>query len=256
MLTRHRVLAAVGAVVVLAGCSSSEPPTTAPAPSEATPAGAISLPQGGEPVDLDPAEFGVPITNPYWPMTPGSRWIYRETDAKGSELRVEVTVTSDRRPILGIDATVVHDVVTEDGEPVEDTLDFYAQDRSGNLWYLGEDTKEYENGKVVSTEGSWIGGVDGAQPGIVLPADPQPGMAYRQEYYEGHAEDRGEILRVDEHADVPYGSFDGVLLTKDTTPLEPDLVENKYYARGVGPVLEVTTAGGSDRDELIRFTSG
>ena len=173
----------------------------------------------------------------------------------GSLQRVEVTVTDRTKTIMGIEARVVHDVVTEDGQVKEDTFDWYAQDKAGNLWYLGEDTKEYEDGKVSSTEGSWEAGVDGALAGILLPADPEVGMAYRQEYYEGEAEDRAKVVSVDEHADVPYGSFDGVLETEDTTPLEPDLVERKYYAKDVGPVLAVAVSEDSrGREELISFT--
>jgi hypothetical protein len=213
-----------------------------------------TLPQGSEPVDLDPADFRSEIDNPYWPMSPGSRWVYRETDAEGAGLRVEVTVTGRTREILGIDATVVHDVVTEDGRLIEDTYDWYAQDKWGNVWYLGEDTKEYEGGKVSSTEGSWEAGVDGAQAGIILPADPEPGLAYRQEHYAGHAEDGAEVLSVDERATVPYGSFDHVLMTRDHNLLEPKLLEHKFYARGVGPILALTVAGGADREELLRFT--
>ena len=156
---------------------------------------------------------------------------------------------------MGIEARVVHDVVTEDGQLKEDTFDWYAQDKAGNLWYLGEDTKEYEDGKVSSTKGSWEAGVDGALAGILLPADPEVGMAYRQEYYEGEAEDRAKVVSVDEHADVPYGSFEGVLKTEDTTPLEPNLVEHKYYARDIGPVLAVAASKDSGgREELISFT--
>lgn len=207
-----------------------------------------ALPTGSEPVELDPADFSSTIDHPYWPMKPGSTWVYREGAS-----RVEVTVTDRSREIMGIEARVVHDVVTEDGKLVEDTLDWYAQDRWGNVWYLGEATTEYEQGKPPSTAGSWEAGVDGAQPGILLPAKPEPGMAYRQEYYEGEAEDRARIISVEQHASVPFGSFDHVVLTEDTTPLEPDLVERKYYARGVGPVLAVTVAGGSGREELVSF---
>jgi hypothetical protein len=217
---------------------------------------AEALPQGSEPIELEPADFVDRIDNPYWPMLPGSRWVYRETDADGNELQVEVAVTGRTKRILGIDATVVHDVVSENGELIEDTYDWYAQDADGNVWYLGEDTKEYENGKVVSTEGSWEAGVDGAQAGVVMPADPEVGMTYRQEHYAGEAEDRGEILSLDEHAEVPYGSFDEVLMTKDTTPLEPDVVEHKLYAKGVGPVLTIAVSGGGGREELVIFESG
>jgi hypothetical protein len=211
------------------------------------------LPQGGEPFELDAADFVPTIDTPYWPMAPGNRWVYRETDAEGNEQRVEVTVTERTKTILGISATVVHDRVTEDGELVEDTLDWYAQDKWGGLWYLGEDTTEYENGKPVSKEGSWEAGVDGAQAGLIIPPDPEVGMTYRQEHYAGEAEDRGEILSLDEQVDVPFGSFEGALMTRDTTPLEPDGNEHKFYAKGVGPVLALALSGGGGREELVRF---
>jgi hypothetical protein len=250
-MLRTFVLATTLLIALAAAACGGGPEGTTQAAAPAS-----TLPQGSEPVELDPSEFTSEIDNPYWPMAPGSRWVYRETDAEGSVLRVDVTVTGDTRTILGIEARVVHDVVTEDGELVEDTYDWYAQDAEGNVWYLGEDTKEYENGKVKTTEGSWEAGVDGAQPGILVPARPEPGMTYRQEYLEGEAEDAGEVLSVDEKATVPYGSFDQVLMTKDYTPLEPDLLEHKFYARGVGPVLALTIAGGADREELLRFDRG
>ena len=231
------------------------PPISPPPPSSTPPA--IALPQGSAPVELDPSLFvGVALDHPYWPMAPGNRWVYRETDAEGTEQQVEVTVTEDTKEILGIPATVVHDLVTEEGQTVEDTLDWYAQDASGNLWYLGEDTKEYENGEVVSTEGSWEAGVDGAQAGIILPAGPQAGMAYRQEYYAGQAEDAAEILSLDEHVEVPFGTFDNVLETRDFTPLDPDVEEHKFYARGVGPVEVRQTSGGSSHEVLLTFEPG
>ena len=165
-------------------------------------------------------------------MSPGSRWVYRETDAEGAKMRVEVTVTPKTKKIAnGVEARVVHDLVTEKGQPVENTYDWYAQDSDGNLWYMGEDTKEYENGKVTSTAGSWEAGVDGAQPGIALPADPKPGLSYRQEYYAGEAEDNGEIVSLDEQAEVPAGFYKPALMTKDTTPIEPKVLEFKFYAR-------------------------
>jgi hypothetical protein len=216
-----------------------------------------TLPRGSEPVELDPSDFTTTIDNPYWPMKPGSRWVYRETDGKGGKARVEVTVTSRVKTVAaGVEAVVVHDVVSEEGEVVEDTFDWYAQDAQGNIWYLGENTKEFENGKLKSTEGSWEAGVDGAQAGIILPANPKPGLTYRQEYYEGEAEDAAEIVAVDETARVPFGSFEHVLTTRDFTPLEPKLVEHKFYARGVGPVLAVTVSGGSDREVLVSFEPG
>ena len=214
-----------------------------------------ALPVGADPVELDPAEFVARIDNPFLPLRPGARWVYRETDGEGAEQRVTVTVLERTKTILGIEATVVHDVVTAAGRVVEDTEDWYAQDERGNVWYLGEDTKEYRGGEVVSTAGSWQAGVDGAQAGVVMPADPRVGLAYRQEYYEGEAEDAGEVLSLDERVVVPYGAFDGVLLTKDWTPLDPDAEERKSYARGVGLVLAVPVGGGG-REELLRFTGG
>jgi len=145
----------------------------------------------------------------------------------------------------------VRDSVTRGDELVEDTFDWYAQDADGAIWYLGEDTAEYEGGRVVSREGSFEAGVDGALPGIALPGDPQPGMSYRQEYLAGEAEDEGAVLGVSELVEVPYGAFDAALLTRDTTPLEQTVEELKFYATGVGPVLTLTSSGGSGREELL-----
>ena len=216
-----------------------------------------SLPQGSEPVHLNPADFTTRIDNRYWPMSPGSRWVYRETDAAGARQRIVVTVTDRTKTIAnGIEARVIHDLATENGEYVENTYDWYAQDADGNIWYLGEDTTEYRNGKPDSTAGSWEAGVDGAQAGVALPADPRVGTHYRQEYLKGEAEDEGKVLSVSERAEVPFGRFSQVLLTRDTTPLEPNLVEHKFYAKKVGPVLATTISGGSDREELLSYRAG
>ena len=260
-----RILAAaMAAAAGIAACGFTAttemplpPAPVAPSASATVAPPSLALPQGSEPVELDPALFaGVALDHPYWPMAPGSRWIYRETDAEGIEQQVEVTVTDETKEILGIPATVVHDVVTEDGETIEDTLDWYAQDSLGNLWYLGEDTKEYEAGEVVSTEGSWEAGVDGAQPGIILPANPRVGQAYRQEYFAGQAEDAAEVISLDEHVEVPFGTFDNVLETRDLTPIEPDVEEHKFYAPGVGPVEVRQTSGGSSHEVLVTFEPG
>jgi hypothetical protein len=213
------------------------------------------LPQGSEPVTLAAADFVPRIDNPYWPMAPGTRWVSREFDFEGSQ-RVTVTVLERTREIEGIEATVVHDVVSERGELVENTFDWYAQDVCGNVWYLGENTKEYENSEVVSTAGSWEHGVDGAMAGVIVPGDPQVGLTYRQEYYAGEAEDAAQIMSLDEQAQVPFGHFRNVLLTKDYTPIEPKVLEYKLYAHGVGPVLVLGVSGGSDREELLRFRAG
>ena len=248
------VAGATAAAVMFIGWGAAQ---TASPTATASAGGSVSaslLPKGSEPVRLDPADFTTSIDNPYWPMAPGDRWVYRETD-EGTELRVEVTVTDETKSIAnGVEARVVHDVVTEDGQPIEVTDDWYAQDRAGNVWYLGEDTAEYEDGRVKTRAGSFEAGVDGAQPGIIMPADPEPGMAYRQEYYEGEAEDRAEVLSTDEQVEVPFGHFEGALMTKDLVPLEPKVSEYKLYARGVGPVLTVQTSGGSGREELVDYS--
>jgi major membrane immunogen (membrane-anchored lipoprotein) len=233
-----RALVPLAVAALLSGCGAKDRP---------------SLPQGSEPANLDPAEFTDTIDHPFWPMQPGTTWIYSERDLEGSNQRVVVTVSDETKEISGIRARVVHDVVTEDGALVEDTYDWYAQDKDGNLWYLGEETKEYEDGKVVSTAGSWQAGVDGAEPGIILPATPTVGMSCRQEYYKGEAEDSAEVLSLDEWTEVPAGAYEHLLMTKDFTPLQPDVLEHKFYARGVGPVLVLSVAGGAGREELIEL---
>ena len=253
---RHIQALTIALVLLTAGCNSnSNANTDADRAHSGTRSGSqADLPQGSEPVKLDPADFSTRIDNPYWPMAPGDKWVYRETDS-GTEQRVEVTVTNQTKQIAnGIEARVVHDVVTEDGQLVEVTDDWYAQDKAGNVWYLGEDTAEYENGKVTTRSGSFEAGVDGAQAGVIMPADPKDGMAYRQEYYKGEAEDKAEVLSTDEQVEVPFGYFQGVLMTKDLVPLEPKVSEYKLYARDVGPVLTVKTSGGSGREELISYS--
>ena len=224
----------------------------------ATPQAAeAGLPRGSEPVTLDPSEFTTRIDNPWWPMRPGSRWIYRETDPDGTRQRVVVTVTNRTKLIAnGVRARVVRDVVTEAGKPVEKTDDWYAQDEAGNIWYLGEFTQEFENGKPVSTAGSFEAGVDGAQAGVIMPARPREGMKYRQEYYADKAEDAGEIFALGLQAEVPFGHFKRVLMTKDTNRLEPNVLEFKFFARGVGPVLAIGVSGGADREELVSYRRG
>jgi hypothetical protein len=228
------------ALTTLSGCSTQSPTGT--------------LPQGDDPVTLDPAAFSATIDNPYWPMTPGTRWTYRETDPEGDELIVVVVVTFDTRKIAnGITARVVRDTVYRGDTIIEDTFDWYAQDRDGAIWYLGEDTAEFENGQVSSTGGSFEAGVDGALAGIVIPADPQPGVQYRQEFSAGQAEDNGEILALHELVEVPAGFYRDALMTRDTNNIEPDVEELKFYAPGVGVVLTIDIAGGAGREELIRI---
>ncbi len=209
------------------------------------------------PREPGPAGFTTKIDNPYLPLKPGSRWVYRETDTGGTRQKVVVTVTDQTKLIAnGVTARVVRDTVTEQGALVEDTFDWYAQDRKGNVWYLGEETKDYENGKVVSTEGSFEAGVDGAKPGIAMLANPRPGMQYSQELYKGHAEDKARVLSRDDQAEVPAGHYRRLLMTKDFNPLEPKVLEYKLYAKRVGLVLAVGVSGGSGREELISFKKG
>jgi hypothetical protein len=246
-----RFLGAVATVLAMAvaGCGDDES-----ADKRAGAKDRSGLPQGSEHVELDPADFTTEIDNPYWPMRPGSRWVYSETDGESVQ-RVVVTVTNRTKTVAGIEARVVRDVVTEDGVPVEVTDDWYAQDSEGNIWYLGEDTTEYENGKPASKSGSFEAGVDGAEAGVALPGSPEIGLEYRQEYYAGEAEDRARVLSLDEQVEVPFGHFDGALMTRDTNPLEPKVNEHKFYARDVGPVLALSLSGGGGqgREELLSY---
>jgi hypothetical protein len=247
LMARHYRIAAIVAVgAALAGCGDGD--------ESAGPA-ARDLPQANETVDLDPANFTADIDNRYWPMPPGRRWTYREIDEEGKKLEVVVTATSETTDIAnGITARIVRDTVTEDGDLVEDTLDWYSQDERGNVWYMGEKTAEYENGKVATTAGSWEAGVDGALAGIIVPAEPVDDLKYRQEYYRGEAEDNGEVLALGQQAEVPAGHYGDVLLTKDTNALEPKVLELKLYAPDVGPVLALGVSGGGGREELLEVS--
>lgn len=252
-----RAAAAAGALVLLgsaSGCGDDDGGPTDEARLTQEPVVDVGDPEDYQP-DIDPADFVATIDHPYLPFQPGARWAY-EGESDGEVERTEVVVTDERREIMGISATVVRDSVYVDGELVEDTFDWFAQDREGNVWYLGEDSKEYEDGEVSSTEGSWEAGVDGALPGIVMLADPGVGDVYRQEYYAGEAEDVAEVLEVGVTHEIGMGTYEDVLVTEDWNPLEPDVVENKYYAPGIGLIAEVHTAGDEGRTELVEFTPG
>lgn len=200
------------------------------------------LPQGDEAVHLDPAGFSTRIDNPYWPMRPGTTWHYVEK-GEGEKQTVTVKVTRRTKVIEGVRARVVHDVVRDDdGVILENTWDWFAQDSDGNVWYLGEFTREYEDGEPVNSEGSFQHGRDGAQAGVVVPAEPRPGCAYREEFLAGEAEDRARILSTTETVRTRFGLRHRVLQTANTTPLEPDILENKFYVRGLGPVLELSVS--------------
>jgi hypothetical protein len=199
----------------------------------------------GYSVDIVPADFTAVVDNPYYPLTPGTRYVYEGETEEGLE-RIEIEILSETKEVMGVTTTVVRDTAYVDGGVIEDTFDWFAQDRAGNVWYFGEDTKEYEDGEVVSTAGSWEAGVDGALPGIVMYANPAEhiGETYRQEYYEGEAEDRGQVLSATERVTIPFGSFENVVQTLDTTPLEPGQREHKFYAPGVGLIQEVNLGSG------------
>jgi hypothetical protein len=189
---------------------------------------------------FDAADFpGGPVDNPYFPLPVGRVLTYEADTPEGLEVIV-VEVLPDVKVVLGVTCVVVRDTVTLDGELIEDTFDWYAQDIDGNVWYMGEDSTEYEGGIPVSKAGSWEAGVDGAAAGILMWGTfPPAGTSYRQEFYEGEAEDVGTILATDETVVVPWGTFAPCLKTADTTPLEPDAYEEKFYAPGIGTVLEV-----------------
>jgi hypothetical protein len=200
---------------------------------------------------ISPSRFVRRIDNPYLPLTPGTTLVYEGDTADGVD-HEEFSVTRNTRVILGVPCIEVHDTVTLDGELIEDTLDWFAQDRDGNVWYFGESSKQLEGGLVVGLEGSWTAGVDGAKPGIIMEAHPAVGDVYRQEFALGTAEDLGKVLSLGASVKVPAGSFDHCLKTKDFTTLEPGAVENKFYAQGVGTVLEIDRTTG-ERLELLRI---
>jgi hypothetical protein len=236
------VISLAVAAGVTAHAGTTDPPST--------------LPKGDDPVTLDPADFSADINNRKWPMRVGSRWVYRVTDMSDGSTRRDVITVSRRTKLIadGIRARVVHDVVRDHGKPVEVTDDWYAQDSKGNVWYFGEHTVEYKHGKPTD-DGSWEAGVDGAMPGVALPAQPRLGLSYREEYSKGVAEDQSRVLALDMQAQVRAGHFKHVLLTEDFSPIERNVSELKFYAKGSGQaVLAIDVSGGSDREELVRYT--
>jgi hypothetical protein len=235
------VAVAIG-VVAIAGNSSSN--------------SSSGLPRGSDPVNLDPADFSANVDNPRWPMTVGSRWVYRVVDTSdGSVKRDVITVTNRTKKIAdGIEARVVSDIVTDHGKPTEVTKDWYAQDKDGNVWYFGENTIEYKHGKP-RDNGTWEAGVHGNLPGIALPAHPKVGMSYREEYAKDLAEDQSRILALDKQAQIPAGHYKNVVMAEDYSPIEPDVSELKFYAKGSGQaVLAIDVSGGSDMEQLVKYT--
>ena len=199
------------------------------------------------------SRFTANVTNPWVPLRPGSVYVYRGVkDRKQS--RDVMTVTHETKAVDGAEVRIVRDLLYLHGKLEEHTEDWYTQDPKGNVWYFGERTAELdEHGHVKTTEGSWTAGVDGAVPGVFMFARTKVGDSARQEYYKGQAEDHFQVLRIGVPAKVPYRSFASTLLTKEWTPLEPGVIDHKFYARGIGTVLEVTAKGPLERNELVSF---
>ncbi len=254
-MTRKPVALLVLAATALGACGSSDKPAPkAPAASpKGTSTGVTNAVDRSYNPKIDPAKFTDKVTNPYFPLKPGTKWVY--TGMKnGAPERVEVVVTNQTKTVLGVKCVVLSDIVTVNSTLAEKTTDWYAQDDKGDVWYFGEDTKEYVNGVVTSTQGTWEAGVDNAKAGVVMFAKPKPGGFYRQEYRPGIAEDKAKILTLTGTQKIPAGSFRNVVETRDIDPLNPDKVENKWYARGFG-VIHVLRIKGKNQTEETKLVS-
>ena len=202
---------------------------------------------------INPSDFTTTIDNKYFPLKPGITFVYRGKTKNATERDV-MSVTHSTKQIMGVKCVVVDDRVWAHGKLSEKTFDWYAQDKKGNVWYFGENTKEYKGGKV-STEGSWEAGKDGAKPGIIMTANPKVGQTYRQEYKKGSAEDMAKVLDLNGSVKVPYSSFDHMVVTKEWSPLEPGVVAHKYYGAGAGDVKEVAVKGPLETLVLVAVKS-
>jgi hypothetical protein len=242
MFGRHSFAAT--AAIVFAGAAAIASGAGSPRPGELAPIHGHYAPR------IDPANFASRVNNPYLPWTPGTR-MRLEGSREGTPQVDEVVVLRRGRRVLGVRCTIVRDTVFEKGVMIERTFDWYAQDRQGNVWYMGEASYERSHGRLRRAGDSWEGGVDGARPGIIMPAHPRHGDAYRQEFYPpGEALDQARVLRSDAHWSVPYGSFDHVLVTSERSPLEPQ-IEHKYYARGIGEIGERVVRGHAEAFSLV-----
>jgi hypothetical protein len=199
--------------------------------------------------EIDPKDFASEVTNPFFPLKPGTTYVFEATTKNGVE-HDEVHVTHRTKTILGVRCVEVRDTVTVSDQVTEDTFDWFAQDKTGNVWYFGEHSESFEDGVLVSLEGSWEAGVDGALPGIIMEAEPRVDDVYRQEFSPGTAEDIAEVVALGQKVSVPFGTFEGCLKTEESAAPSPDQIENKYYAPGIGVVLEVDLEDG-ERLELI-----
>jgi hypothetical protein len=250
---RNRGKAALAAIALACAsplavaAASSGPAATAAAP----PATAAAIRPQVTPLPAA-SHFQRHVTNRYFPLSPGMRWVYRGFGSEGGDRDV-VTVLGRTKPIAGIRATVVRDVVHNHGRLIERTFDWYGQDDRGRVWYLGENTKAYEGGHV-STTGSWETGVHGARPGVIMFKHPRLEVRYWQEFLRGQAEDQGQVLDLATRVGVPAGHFRHARMTEDTSPIEPHVVEFKFYAPGVGVVAEIDASPAPGRVALIKFT--
>lgn len=250
--TRARAILTLGVALALFGEASAAATQAGPQTPDPVQSGAGP----GWPSTLSPGDFVPQVTNPWFPLKPGSVWHYKGLK-EGVKTTDTVTATNQTKRILGVATTVVHDVVKVQGKPEEVTDDFYAQDRHGNVWYFGEETEELNaQGKPTSTEGSFEAGVEGARAGVLVPGKPKVGLVGRQEFLKGEAEDHFEVLDLKASVSVPYVSTQKALRTREWTPLEPGTIDNKYYVRGVGTVREIAVKGPVERLRLVSFRKG
>jgi hypothetical protein len=205
------------------------------------------------PPKVNPADFVHHVTNPYLPLTPGTTLLYRGVMKDGTTPQVDqFTVTNRRKVVMGISCTVVRDTVTSRGRPVERTFDWFAQDRQGNVWYMGEETQELKHGHFGEMIDSGPAGIDGAQPGVMMEAHPQKGDSYWQFHWPGHALDYARVLGAGGTVPLPYRAFHDTLLTQEQSPLEPGIKDRKWSVRGIGYVEESAASGSKEHIELVR----
>src|SRR5919204_4272925 len=248
---RRRLAQLASGAAAVAGLALITGPGTAAAST--TPPGDLAPIHGTYAPEIDPANFVTTIDNPYQPYKPGTRFHFEGVRGTTPQTDDEVVMHRTKR-ILGVRCTVVRDTVSEHGRAVERTDDWYAQDKQGNVWYMGEDSFELQNGHFVKASDSWKSGVNGAKPGIIMPAHPRPGDAYRQEYFPpGKALDEARVLRLSGKLRVPFGSFRHVLVTSEFSPAEPQ-TEQKLYARGVGEIAEKVVKGHHEAFRLVSVT--
>ena len=238
-------VAALAPVALAAGAAPSRTDTATDCPLPTFGPGATYHPE------IDPEDFGPDVTNPWLPLSPGTTLVY--AGVKDGKQALDIVIPTSRTKVTdGVTTRVVQDRLYLNGVLEERTADYYAQDECGNVWYFGEDTATLDaHGKVTSTEGSFHAGVDGAQPGVFMQAQPEVGRRFRQEWAPGEAEDQFRVLKLDAPVKVPAGSFAHALKTEETTALEPDVVDNKYYVRGIGEVEELAVTGPAEKLTLI-----